>query len=146
MPSLLSSDKILLHARPANRDAAISAAGQLLVDTGHVAPDYVRAMLTRETLATTYLGNGVAVPHGTRESLAYVHAPGVSILHVPAGVDFGGGNTVRLVIGLAARGGEHLDILAALAEICSDEARLAQLLAVSSPEEMIAILQVGMPA
>lgn len=145
-PAILSPDKIVLHARPADKTVAIEAVGRLLVGAGHVTEEYIAAMFTRETIATTYLGNGVAVPHGTKDALAYVRSSGLAILHVPAGVDFGHGNVARLVIGLAARGNDHLDLLTSLAEVCSDDARLAQLLASQSAEEVIAILQAGLPS
>jgi PTS system mannitol-specific IIA component len=145
-PAILSADKIVLHARPADKAAAINAVGRLLVATGHVTPEYVAAMFAREAIATTYLGNGVAVPHGTKDALAYVRSSGLAILHVPAGVDFGQGNTAHLVIGLAARGNDHLDILTSLAEVCSDDEQLARLLGAGSPAEIIAILRAGLPS
>jgi PTS system mannitol-specific IIA component len=145
-PAILSADKIILNARPADKAAAIDAVGRLLVATGHVTADYIAAMFAREAIATTYLGNGVAVPHGTKDSLAFVRSSGLAILHVPVGVDFGHGNTARLVIGLAARGDEHLDILTSLAEVCSDDARLEQLLASRSTDELITRLQGGLPS
>lgn len=145
-PAILSAEKIVLHAQPADKAAAIDAVGRLLVASGHVSTEYIAAMFAREAIATTYLGNGVAVPHGTKDALAYVRSSGLAILHVPAGVDFGNGNVARLVIGLAARGDDHLDILTSLAEVCSDDARLEKLLASQSPSEVIAILQAGLPS
>ncbi|HQY05677.1 MAG TPA: PTS sugar transporter subunit IIA [Lacunisphaera sp.] len=145
-PAILSPEKIVLHARPADKAAAIEAVGRLLVTSGHVTAEYVTAMFAREAIATTYLGNGVAVPHGTRDALAFVRSSGLAILHVPGGVDFGSGNIARLVIGLAARGDDHLDILTSLAEVCSDETRLEQLLASRSAAELITILQGGLPS
>jgi PTS system mannitol-specific IIA component len=143
-PAILSADKIVLHARPADKAAAIDAVGRLLVTSGHVTAEYIPAMFAREAIATTYLGNGVAVPHGTKDALTYVRSSGLAILHVPAGVDFGDGNIARLVIGLAARGNDHLDILTSLAEVCSDDEQLARLLRAGSPDEIIAILQAGL--
>lgn len=145
-PSILSADKILLHAQPGNKATAITAVGRLLVDAGHVTAEYIPAMFAREAISTTFLGNGVAIPHGTREGLAFIRSSGVAILHTPAGVDFGSGNVARLVIGLAARGDDHLDILTALAEVCSDDNQLARLLRAGSPDEIIAILQAGLPS
>lgn len=146
MPAILSPDKVVLHARPADKAAAIDAVGGLLVAAGHVAPDYVPAMHAREAAASTYLGNGVAIPHGTHDALRHVRSTGIAILHVPGGVDFGGGDIVRLVLGLAARGDDHLDLLTAVAEVCSDEARLTRLLAAESPGTLLAVLQGSFPA
>lgn len=145
-PAILSPDKIMLQARLTNKAAAITTVGRLLVDAGHVTAEYIPAMFARENISTTYLGNGVAIPHGTRDALAFVRSSGVAILHVPDGVDFGGGNIARLVIGLAARGDEHLDVLTSIAEICNDDEQLARLFAASSPDEVIAILQGGLSA
>ncbi|PTX90982.1 PTS sugar transporter subunit IIA [Opitutus sp. ER46] len=143
---ILSADKIVVGARPASREAAIQAVGNLLVSAGHVSSAYVSAMLAREQLATTYLGNGVAIPHGTREALAFVHAPGLAILQVPGGVDFGGGHTARLVIGLAARDDSHLDLLTAIAEVCSDDTQLQRLLSARQSAEILAQLESSLPA
>jgi PTS system mannitol-specific IIA component len=144
--AVLSSDKIVVDARPADKRAAIEAVGNLLVSAGHVTPDYLPAMFEREAAASTYVGNGVAIPHGTHAAIAFVRSPGIALLHVPRGVDFGDGNTVRLVFGLAARGDEHLAMLTAVAEVCSDDARLARLLAAGSAGEILAVLQAALPA
>jgi mannitol PTS system EIIA component len=143
-PPILSPDKIVVHATPADKSAAIVVAGTLLAQAGHVESSYIDAMLAREREATTYLGNGVAVPHGSRESMALVRSPGISIVQVPGGVDFGGGNVARLVVGLAANGDGHIDLLSSLAEICSDDERLNQLLSADTPQKIIDILQQGM--
>lgn len=144
VPAILSPEKILLHALPADKREAIGTVGRLLVEGGHVTPEYIPAMFAREVVSTTYLGNGVAVPHGTKDALVFVRSSGIAILHAPAGVDFGQGNIARLIIGLAARGDDHLGILTALAEICSDDAQLERLLGAGSPDEVIAILQAGL--
>lgn len=142
---ILSPDKIRLGARFDTKEAAITAAGDILVAAGHVSVDYVAAMLTREQVATTYIGNGVAIPHGTREALALVKSPGISILQTPEGVDFGDGNIARLVIGLAANGKNQMDILTSIAVVCSDDASLGKLITTENEEQIIALLESEIP-
>lgn len=143
--SILSLDKIRLKASFDTKEAAITDAGELLVAAGHVSADYVGAMLAREQIATTYIGNGVAIPHGTREGLAFVKSAGVSILQAPDGIDFGDGNIVRLIIGIAANGKNHMDILTSIAVVCSDDASLEKMITGDSKEEIIALLESALP-
>jgi PTS system mannitol-specific IIA component len=142
MAPLLTEDTIVVGAAPADKAEAIRACGRLLVAAGHVSDDYIRSMFEREAIASTYLGNGVALIHGTRDALYLVRRPGISLLQIPAGVDFGGGNTAHLLIGLAARGDDHIDILSAIADLCADSRRLAALLSAPSAREMLRLLRI----
>jgi len=141
--NILSSDKIVLNASVANKREAIELAGKLLVDAGHVAAEYVGKMLEREELLTTYLGNGVAIPHGTNESKQWIKSTGISIVQVPEGVDFGDGNTAYVLIGIAGMGDEHLEILSNIAVVCSEEENVKRLVQATSKEQIIAILEEG---
>ena len=141
--NILSSDKIVLNAAVANKREAIELAGKLLVDAGHVAAEYVGKMLEREELLTTYLGNGVAIPHGTNESKQWIKSTGISIVQVPEGVDFGDGNTAYVLIGIAGVGDEHLEILSNIAVVCSEEENVKRLVQATSKEQIIAILEEG---
>jgi len=141
--NILSSDKIVLNASVANKKEAIELAGKLLVDAGHVAAEYVGKMLEREELLTTYLGNGVAIPHGTNESKQWIKSTGISIVQVPEGVDFGDGNTAYVLIGIAGVGDEHLEILSNIAVVCSEEENVKRLVQTTSKEQIIAILEEG---
>ncbi|HEY5892275.1 MAG TPA: PTS sugar transporter subunit IIA [Chthoniobacterales bacterium] len=143
--SILSPDKISLGARFDTKEAAIIAAGELLVAAGHVSVDYIEAMLAREQIATTYIGNGVAIPHGTREALVFVKSAGISVLQTPNGIDFGDGNMVRLVIGIAATGKNHMNILTSIAIVCSDDASLEKLINADKKEEIMALLESELP-
>lgn len=140
MSRILTEDTIVLGASPADKYEAIRTCGRLLVDAGHVDEDYIQAMFQREALASTYLGSGIALVHGTREALRLIKSPGIALLYVPGGVDFGGGNIAYLVIGLAAKGDEHIDILSAVADLCSDGKRLARLLGATTAEEILELL------
>lgn len=127
------------------KEEAIDAVGALLVAAGKVEPAYVEAMRRREAMSTTYVGNGVAVPHGTEASRPLVRSTGIAVVQVPGGVDFGGGNVARLLVGIAAKGDEHMDLLAEIAEICADDERLERLLAAESPAGLLSLLGAGAP-
>jgi PTS system mannitol-specific IIA component len=141
--NIISTDKIKLNAAVANKREAIELAGKLLVEHGHVTPDYIEKMLEREELLSTYLGNGVAIPHGTNESKQSIRSTGISIVQVPEGVDFGEGNIAFVVIGIAGVGDEHLEILSKIAVVCSEEENVKEIVQATSAEQIIEILQRG---
>lgn len=135
--ALLDSQTIRLGAHYPNKSEAIRDVGRLLCEAGKVSPEYIEKMLEREALATTYVGNGVAIPHGTKESLALVRETGLAVVQVPEGVDFGGGNRARLLVGIAAQGSEHLDLLTTIASVCADDARLERLIAAPDADAVL---------
>lgn len=110
----------MLGCRAASRDEAIEFSGSLLVARGSVSSEYVDAMLQREEVVSTYLGNGVALPHGVLESKSHIRSTGIVVAQYPDGVDWGPG-TAHLVVGLAAVGDDHVRVLSRLAEILQDE-------------------------
>jgi len=116
---VLKKENIILGIESTERDQAIKMAGQLLVDSGYVEPDYIDAMLERENELTTYVGQGVAIPHGVGAAKKKIKKTGISILQFPEGVVFEEG-TAYLVIGIAGLGDEHLKILANLSELVED--------------------------
>ena len=138
---IFSADKIIMNADLSNKQEAISLAGRLLVQGGHVADSYIQKMFEREELMTTYIGNGVAIPHGTNESKEFIKSSGISIVQVPDGVDFGNGNVAYLVIGIAGIGDEHLEILSNIAIVCSEEENVKKLIQAATQEEIIEIFE-----
>lgn len=138
--SLLSERAIKINASFGDKEEAIRACGRILVEEGHVEEGYIELMVERDRASTVYVGNGVAVPHGTKSSQRFVKSTGMAIVQVPAGVDFGGGNVAKVLIALAARGDEHIDLLTEIAETCADDERLGRLLSASSPQELLAVL------
>jgi PTS system mannitol-specific IIA component len=138
--AIISEDKVRLGVACATKWEAIEKAGELLVAAGHVTSGYPALMSERERIGTTYVGNGVAIPHGTREAMASVQSPGISVLQIPAGVDFGDGQICRLVLGLAARDGSHLDLLTQIAIICADDASIDRMLRATSARALVSIL------
>jgi len=139
MKNILTAEKIMLNAKVASKEEAIRLAGNLLVQAGHVTAAYVEKMQDREQLATTYIGSGVAIPHGTNESKQEIQSTGISIVQVPEGVDFGDGNTAYLLVGIAAVGDEHLEVLSNIAIICSEEENVKRVVQATSADEIIAL-------
>ncbi len=115
---------------------AVRAAGTMLVGAGCVDARYVDGMLAREATMSTYLGNGVAMPHGDFGARDLVHRVGICVLQYPDGITWGPGEHARLVVGLAATEEEHVGVLMNLAEVIEDEAT-AELLATTDGPEVI---------
>ena len=115
------------------KEAAIRRAGELLAAGGYVEPGYADAMLRREELATTYMGMGIAIPHGTSDAKKCVLHSGIVVLQYPGGVAFGD-EKAYLVVGIAGVGDAHLDILARLGEVFGDEDMLRRLTTEGDPQ------------
>lgn len=118
--SVINKDGIKLNQSPVSKEEAIRAAGELLVKQGCVDEPYVEAMLERERLTTTYMGMGLAIPHGTSEAKSSVKKTGIVLVQYPDGVDFGD-EKAQLVFGIAGIGDEHLDLLQKICEALEDE-------------------------
>ena len=118
--SVLTRADVALGCSANSMDEAIEHAGSLLVSRGSVTPPYVEGMKQRERVVSTYLGNGVALPHGVNESKDFIRSTGIVVAQYPEGVDWGPG-TAYLVVGLAAVGDDHVRVLSQLAEILQDE-------------------------
>ena len=123
--------RVGLPAEP--KEEAIRRAGELLVAGGYARPEYVDAMLRREKLATTCLGMGLAIPHGTSDAKERVLRSGIVILQYPDGVDFDG-EKAHLILGIAGVGEEHLEILARLSASFEDEELLQRLMTATDPQ------------
>ncbi|MBM7606193.1 PTS mannitol transporter subunit IIA [Metabacillus litoralis] len=138
--SILNAENILLNQNYENKIDAIKATGQILVEKGYVEAAYIEAMLQREELSSTFMGNFVAIPHGTEDAKTSVINSGLSVIQVPAGVDFGNGNIVKLLIGIAGKGDEHLEILSKIAIVLSEEENVEKLVQAQTKEEIIQLL------
>lgn len=121
IPSVLSTSAIVVGASAVDQGEAIERVGAILVAEGIVSDAYVRAMQAREAIVSTYLGNGIALPHGTAEAEESILRTGLAVVQFPGGVDWGD-ESARLVIGLAARSEEHIGILSRLAAVLEDAA------------------------
>ena len=126
------------------KEAAIRAAGQLLVDNGHVDSSYVEAMLDRENEVTTYMGNFIAIPHGTDEAKISIHSTGISVLQIPFGVDFSDDpneeKMAMVVFGIAGVNNEHLDLLSKIAIFCSTLDNVVKLVNAENEAEIMTLL------
>lgn len=123
---VIIEDGIKLGQKPVTKEEAIQAAGELLVKLGYVDESYVDAMQEREKLVSTYMGMGVAIPHGTTQAKGTVKKTGIVFLQYPEGVDFGQ-EKAQLVFGIAGIGDEHLDLLGKLCTLLEDPALLETL-------------------
>lgn len=139
MTNILSKDNIVLKQAFSNKEEAIKFTGQILVDKGYVDQDYVEKMLEREELSSTFMGNFVAIPHGTDDAKKSVNTSGLAIVQVPDGVDFGGGNIVKVLIGIAGKDGAHLDILSQIAIVCSEVENVEKIVHAQSAEEILSL-------
>jgi phosphocarrier protein FPr len=137
---ILSPELVRLAAHPATKEAAIREAAQMLVAAGRIDPAYVESMMRREAAADTFLGHGVAIPHGMIEDRAMVRQVGLAVLQAPDGVPWNEGQTVRLVVAIAAQSDAHLDILRRLTRLLQDEAALDALTRAADPREIVAAL------
>jgi len=134
---ILTTDNIELNATFSTKEDAIRHTGNILVKNGYVEESYVEKMLEREKLTSTFMGNYVAIPHGTEDAKEAVIESGLTIVTVPEGVDFGDGNIVKVLIGIAGKGDEHLDILSKIAIVCSEEENIQKILDAASKENII---------
>jgi phosphocarrier protein FPr len=117
---VLSTSAVVVGASAPDQTAAIDLVGAILVAEGCVTPDYVTEMRDRERIVSTYLGNGIALPHGTNEARSAVLRTGLAVAQFPEGVLWGD-EKAHLVIGLAAIAEEHIEVLSRLATILGDE-------------------------
>lgn len=139
--SILSAENIVLNKVLTNKEEAIRFTGQILVDRGYVEPAYIEKMLEREEMASTFMGNFVAIPHGTDDAKTEVKNSGLAIIQVPEGVDFGDGNIVKLIIGIAGKGDEHLEILSNIAIVVSEEENVEKIVSASTAEEVLSFFE-----
>ena len=123
---VIIADGIKLSRTPVTKEEAIQAAGELLKDLGYVDETYVAAMQEREKLVSTYIGMGVAIPHGTTQTKGTVKKTGIVFFQYPEGVDFGA-EKAQLVFGIAGIGDEHLELLSKLCSLLEDPVRLETL-------------------
>ena len=123
---VIVKDSILLNQHSVTKEEAINKAGELLVARGAVDPSYVEAMQERERMVSTYMGMGIAIPHGTTQAKGAVKKTAISMVQYPEGVDFGD-EKAQLVFGIAGIGDEHLDLLAKIAGCLEDPETLEKM-------------------
>ncbi|HCT7985050.1 TPA: fused PTS fructose transporter subunit IIA/HPr protein [Serratia liquefaciens] len=136
----LSQQDIHLGATASNKQEAIRQVAAALTKAGCVSAPYVDGMLQRELQTSTYLGNGIAIPHGTTDTRDLVLNTGVQVFQFPQGIEWGEGQTAYVVIGIAARSDEHLALLRQLTHVLSDDSVAEQLAKTTSAEELRSLL------
>ena len=136
----LSESNIHLNANAADKQQAIEMAASALVQADNVENGYLQGMLAREQQTSTFLGNGIAIPHGTLDTRSMVKKTGVQVFQFPQGIEWGEGNIAYVVIGIAARSDEHLSLLRQLTHVLSDEDTAARLAKITDVAEFRAIL------
>ncbi|MBF7016523.1 PTS sugar transporter subunit IIA [Staphylococcus durrellii] len=135
MTELFSNENIFINASVKTRDEAIEKAGHTLVSAGAVTEDYIQAMKDREEVVSTFMGNGLAIPHGTDEAKTSVLQSGLTLLQIPEGIDWDG-EEVNVVVGIAGKDGEHLDLLSQIAITFSEEENVERIINAKSAEEI----------
>ncbi|KJY83851.1 bifunctional PTS system fructose-specific transporter subunit IIA/HPr protein [Vibrio galatheae] len=136
----LAQSDITLSQSALNKLEAIKSIALSLTNKGLVEQGYVDGMLNREIQNSTYLGNGIAIPHGTTDTRSMVKTTGVAVHHFPQGVDWGDGNTVFVAIGIAAKSDEHLGILKQLTKVLAADGVEERLRQAKSEQDIIALL------
>jgi len=134
--NILTRENIRLGVSLNTKEEAIRYVGELLVANGYVDVSYIDKMLEREEITSTFMGNGVAIPHGTDDAKKSIHVTGIVVVTVPDGVAFGD-NTVNVLIGIAGKGDEHLEVLSNIAIVCSEEENIKKIMDATSPDTVI---------
>jgi PTS system mannitol-specific IIA component len=136
---ILALSHVKVPGSATSKDDAIREAGQILVDAGAVTPAYVDAMFEREKSVSTYMGNYLAIPHGTNESKDTITRSALSVVRYDQPIDWDG-NEVRFSVGVAGVEGGHLEILNKIAIVFSDTDEVEKLIAAQSAQEVYDLL------
>jgi mannitol/fructose-specific phosphotransferase system IIA component len=139
VPEVLDPEAVVLDGSARTRDEAIDEAGRLLVAVGAVEESYLAAMHERETSVSTFMGNGLAIPHGTNEAKVAIRRTAISFVRYAEPIDWKG-KPAEFVVGIAGAGDDHLTVLSRLAEVFMDEGEIARLRAAGSADEVLAVL------
>jgi PTS system mannitol-specific IIC component len=136
---VLSVESIVLTGTATTRDGAISEAGRLLVACGAVEPSYVHAMHEREGSVSTYMGNGLAIPHGTNEAKDAIRRTGISFVRYAEPIDWNG-KPAEFVVGIAGAGKDHMALLTKIAGVFLNSGEVARLRQATTREEIQSVL------
>ncbi|MCT1902249.1 PTS mannitol transporter subunit IICBA [Oceanobacillus sojae] len=139
---ILTEDNIKLSGEAKDKEQAIAEAGRILVEQGYVSDDYVEKMFEREKSVSTYMGNLLAIPHGTDNAKEEVYQSGLAIVIYDDPIDWDG-NEVRLVIGIAGKGNAHLELLSSIATSCSELENVEHLIKIKNKKDVIAFFSEG---
>ncbi len=136
---MLGRDAVRLNLTASDKEDALRQCGAVLVEIGAAGPEYAEAMLEREKSVSTYMGEGVAIPHGTDESRRHIHRAALAFLQFPDGVDWNG-QTCTVAIAIASRSDEHVSILQSLAMVLTDGDKATRLRETDDVDEVLELL------
>jgi len=139
MSKVLELNQIKAAGTARTKEDAIAEAAEILIAAGAVVPEYLGFMKAREELTSTFMGNFLAIPHGTNEGKDTILTSALSFVRYAEPLDWDG-NEVRFVVGIAGKDGGHMDTLAAVATIFSDNDEVQKLIDASSTEELFSLL------
>jgi phosphocarrier protein FPr len=131
---------VCLGVRAGRKEEAIERVGRVLADNGFIDPGYAASMLARERVANTYLGKGIAIPHGLPKDRELIHKTGIAVVQLPDGVEWVPGEMARLIVGIAAKSDEHIEILSNLTDLLYHDDLVAKLARTRDPEDIVAAL------
>jgi phosphocarrier protein FPr len=141
-PEILVKQGVLFAAK----EEAVREACNMLAQAGCVAPDYAESMLKRESVNSTYLGKGLAIPHGMAADKIRVLKDGFAVLQIPGGVDWGDGERANIVIAIAAGGDTHLELMRTLVKVLQNDQAMETIKNTPDAEVIVGILSGGEPS
>lgn len=136
----IEKENIFLNLNTITKEEAIRFAGNKLLEAGYVADGYVESMIHRENLLSTYLGYGVAIPHGDRESQQLIIESGLVVLQFKEGIDFGDGNVAEIIVASACKGNDHLKMLSKLSSMFKNPEIIDKFITANNKEEIYNLL------
>ena len=142
----IEQQQVQVQTHATNKQDAIRKVGQLLETSGCIEAGYIASMLGREQVANTYLSNGIAIPHGLPEDRDLIKRTGVAVVQVPAGVTWNPGETAQLIVGIAAKSDEHIEVLRQLTRVLGNQEQVARLTQTTDPRDIIEALTGERPA
>ena len=138
----LTADDISIINGYYSKSEAIQDVAENMIKSGLVKDDYTQAMFDRDAQISTFLGNGIAIPHGTTDKRNSVIETGLKVIYYPQGIKWDEDNNIAyVVVGIAAKNNEHLDILRQLTRAVIAENTIERIQSVKKPEELLTILQ-----
>ncbi|MFC0277044.1 PTS sugar transporter subunit IIA [Enterococcus devriesei] len=134
----ITKNQVEFKQESVSKEQAIKEAGRVLLKNNLIEEQYIESMLEKEKSDITYIGNGIAIPHGMNEAKKYVKKSGISVIHYPNGIQYDE-NKAYLIIGIAGGDNDHLEILQDLAVKLSDEDYVDTLVKASNMDKFLEI-------
>lgn len=129
MSEVLKKENIIQNCTPENKEDVIRQMGELLYNSGYIEKEYIQGMLEKEHVFNTNIGNEVAIPHGIEDTRKYIKKSGIGVMIFPQGTDWGNDEKVKIIVGIAGLGEEHMEILSKIAVVLSEPEDVQQVIA-----------------